>query len=492
MKPVFNPYLPLNVCIPDGEPHVFNGRIYIFGSHDRPLAETFCELDYELWSAPIDDPGNWKSHGIIYSAEQDPDYSERKKYMYAPDVVQGNDGCYYLYYALAGWQGRHGYEGPISVAVSDRPDGHYEYLGFVRNPDGTPFQKKILFDPGVINDDGVIRLYFGTSYDFDECTRFPRKLLYQYIESRIFDRRFSEFLKEKDGLSGAYTVKLAEDMRTVVSEPKLVVPTKTEGTPFEGHAFFEASSIRKLNGKYYFIYSSRNNHELCYAISDRPDEGFEYGGVIISNGDVGFQGRKPEDRLNMTGNNHGSIAQFGGKSYIFYHRMTDKSTYSRQACAEEIQIGTDGRIEQVEMTSCGLNGGPLPAEGVYPAAIACVLTNGHMPHLTNGKYQKKIPCITFQDGEAVVSNITDGTIVGYRSFLFKGGERLCLELTGDFEGVVRISSKIHGETKAKLQVRIGNVTSLRLPFEGTCPLYLEFQGQGTAVLHNLVFEKAAV
>lgn len=132
-----NPYLPINVCIADGE--------------------TFCELDYEVWSAPVNDLSAWKNHGTIYSAKQDPHYSERKQYLFAPDVCKGNDGRYYLYYSLGGWRGRNGYEGPISVAVSDSPAGKYEYLGDVRNTDGTPFRSLITFDPGVINDDGVIR-----------------------------------------------------------------------------------------------------------------------------------------------------------------------------------------------------------------------------------------------------------------------------------------------------------------------------------------------
>lgn len=174
-----NPYLPITVCIADGEPHVFGDRVYVFGYHDRPCGETFCELDYEVWSAPVEDLGNWMSHGIVYTAKQDSENSERKPCLFAPDVVQGNDGRFYLYYSLGGWRGKHGYEGPISVAVSDTPAGKYEYLGFVQNPDGTPFREKITFDPGVINDDGVIRLYFGTSYFFDEYRHFLTKGLYQ-------------------------------------------------------------------------------------------------------------------------------------------------------------------------------------------------------------------------------------------------------------------------------------------------------------------------
>ena len=71
-------------------------------------------------------------------------------------------------------------------------------------------------------------------------------------------------------------------------EPKKLLPTlgESEGTGFEGHEFFEASSIRKIGGKYYLVYSSVTLHELCYAVSDKPDEGFVYGGVVVSNADI--------------------------------------------------------------------------------------------------------------------------------------------------------------------------------------------------------------
>lgn len=44
-KPAFNPYLPLTVCIADGEPHVFGDRVYVFDSHDRPGGAAFCETE---------------------------------------------------------------------------------------------------------------------------------------------------------------------------------------------------------------------------------------------------------------------------------------------------------------------------------------------------------------------------------------------------------------------------------------------------------------
>ncbi len=67
----YNPFLPLDVYIPDGEPHIFGDRIYLFGSHDKEGGDTFCELDYEFFSAPLNDLSDWSSKGINYSAKQD-------------------------------------------------------------------------------------------------------------------------------------------------------------------------------------------------------------------------------------------------------------------------------------------------------------------------------------------------------------------------------------------------------------------------------------
>ena len=309
------------------------------------------------------------------------------------------------------------------------------------------------------------------------------------IESKVFDRSFREVHQAKNNLTGAYTVQLADDMQTVINEPKLVVPAKTKGTDFEGHAFFEAASIRKLKGKYYFIYSSRNNHELCYAISDKPDEGFVYGGTIVSNGDIGYQRRKKKDRLNLTGNNHGSIVQIGDKYFIFYHRMTDRSTYSRQACAEEIHIAADGSIAQVPVTSCGLNGAPLPAKGVYPAAIACVLTNGHMPHLTNGKISKALPYIAHKDGRTMIEGITNGTLIGFRSFRFDGDERLRLEVHGNFHGKVQIFTDIGGEQIASFPIDVPKKSAApeSLSLKGDYSIYIKFNGTGKATLTEIAF-----
>lgn len=137
-----------------------------------------------------------------------------------------------------------------------------------------------------------------------------------------------------EGITGSYHVTLADDMLTATSKP-IRIDSTISGAEYKSHRFFEGSSIRKVEGRYYFVYSSVNNHELCYATSDKPDADFQYCGTIVSNGDIGMNGRKPKDRLNHTGTNHGSIEGIGGQWYVFYHRLTHCSDYSRQACGSK-------------------------------------------------------------------------------------------------------------------------------------------------------------
>lgn len=412
---IYNPFLPLYEYIPDGEPHVFGDRVYHYGSHDKEGGDTFCMLDYVCYSAPVDDLTDWRYEGVIYQAKQDPRYPA-PQYMYAPDVVQGNDGRFYLYYCMGGDYGQGGYQGPVSVAVCATPAGKYEYLGVVKNPDGSPMLKYICFDPAVLNDDGTIRLYYGTQYDYEERNDFLTNDFYLQDEIEMFGRSREEILSYPDSIMGPVMAVLSDDMLTVKEEAKHIIPYRVKGTSFEAHPFFEGSSMRKVGKKYYFIYSSWQNHELCYATSDQPDRDFVFGGTIVSNGDIGYRGRDTQHKLNMTGTTHGSIIEINGQWYVFYHRLTHKSDYSRQACAEKIRILEDGSIPQAEMTSCGLNDGPLSAEGTYPAVIACNLTNGHMPHGSNSVFQISFPNVTHKGQERFIAEIEDHTLIGYKYF----------------------------------------------------------------------------
>lgn len=84
---------------------------------------------------------------------------------------------------------------------------------------------------------------------------------------------------------------------------EILFPTKGKKGAFQDHAFFEASSIRKVDGKYCFAYSSEHNHDLCYAMADSPKGPFTYGGVLVDIGDLYLNGNEDETHAsNYLGN----------------------------------------------------------------------------------------------------------------------------------------------------------------------------------------------
>ena len=266
-KQVLNPYLPSWEYIPDGEPHVFGGRLYIYGSHDKFGGTHFCENEYVCWSAPEEDLTSFRYEGVIYNRLEEPKNRLLKSTMYAPDVCIGTDGRYYLYYGLNSLPF-------IGVAVCDTPCGSFKFYGHVHHTDGTLYGRKkgdgFPFDPGIINDGGRVLLY----------SSFSPSVWYMRIPIALMGRT--------KGACGNKVIELESDMLTVKSVKPLIPGTaNSSGTGFEGHEFYEASSILKFNGLYYFIYSSVLSHELAYAVSTRPDGGFEYAGTLHSNGDIG-------------------------------------------------------------------------------------------------------------------------------------------------------------------------------------------------------------
>lgn len=472
-KQIYNPYLPQFEYIPDGEPHVFGNRVYIYGSHDRFGGKKFCMNDYVCYSASVTDLTDWKYEGTIYSRTEDPRMADGTHQLWAPDVVEGKDGRYYLYYCPD--DKIHS----IGVAVCDSPAGKYRFYGIVQDGNGRYIGERegdtIAFDPGVfVDDDGSIYLYSGNG------PRVPSAVGREPKGSRV--------------------MRLKDDMITIAEEPRKLLPVMGEdkGTGFEGHSFFEASSIRKINGRYYLVYSSYNLHELCYAVSDYPDRDFRYGGVIISNCDI-FPGTERNVPRNTYGNNHGGIERINGEYYIFYHRQTNRSMFSRQGCAEQIQILPDGTIPQVETTSQGLNGKPLAGAGRYPAAIACNLYGKKIPtishHLAMGM---RHPYFT-QDGEdfdrerlmkypeekipkQYIANGKNGMTAVYRYFYIEKVGKISVTVRGRMHGKLVICTIEGGPVCGEIlltpskqwKIFTGNV---RIP-EGKQTLYFCYEGHG--------------
>ena len=422
-KQVYNPYLPLYEYIPDGEPHIFNNRLYVYGSHDRFGAFSFCKNNYVAYSAPLDDLSSWRYEGVIYKKTQDPKNKNGRKNLYAPDVTQGPDGNFYLYYGL-------NFTGYLGVAKSSSPSGPFEFLDHVKYQDGTilGLKKKDIFqfDPGVLTDDDN-RVYLYSGFGPDKY--FPQ-------------------IKHSQKADGCYVYELDKDMKTIIKGPIKVMNKKGIANDKSiGHEFFEASSIRKINGKYYLIYSSINGHELCYAVSSSPFGPFEYKGTLISNGDVYLNERKQKDAIYPLGNNHGGLVNINDKWYIFYHRHTNFTNTDRQGMAEEIFIDSDGLFSQVEKTSCGLNGKPLEGKGVYPASICSTLIpkegNIFYPFFKIFKHSKTYITQSGKDEDInetqYIKNIKDGCLIGYKYFNLENTTSIVLNVKGKAKGSVGIS-----------------------------------------------------
>ncbi|MBR6889587.1 MAG: family 43 glycosylhydrolase [Clostridia bacterium] len=470
----FNPYLPSWEYTPDGEPHVFEGRVYVYGSHDRFRGQTYCLNDYVCWSAPEENLADWRYEGVIFKKTDDPDNPDGEGCLFAPDVTRGPDGRYYLYYVLSN-------KGYVSVAVCDKPAGKYEYLGNVRWPDGVRLGEREgdepQFDPGVLTEGDLTYMYTGFCGPWDESRTGPMMTV------------------------------LGPDMLTVVNGPVTIMPSApyAKGTQWAGHEFFEASSIRKFDGRYYFVYSSVVMHELCYATAPRPEGPFTYGGVAVSNCDMHIDSYKPANKPMYYGaNNHGGLVEVKGKRYIFYHRHTDGTNYSRQGMAEPVEIAPDGRIAQAEMTSCGLNGGPLKGEGYYPAYIACNLFTDKESVYTGGSggngfwMDGCFPKIT-QDGRdgdeepGYIANMTESATCGFKYFDCRGVKRVGIRVRGYAGGRFEVKTQWDGPVLGSIPVRFTNLwtdyaADIAIP-DGVQAIYLTYRGPGSAQLAGVEMGK---
>lgn len=466
-KQVYNPYLPSWEYIPDGEPRVFGDRLYIYGSHDRFGGNGFCLNDYVCWSAPEDDLSDWRYEGVIYPTTAHPSETGSSIY-YAPDVIKGLDGKYYLYYSVMN-------SSITSVAVCDTPAGRYEYLGDVKAMDGHVFGTKpedwFQFDPSIfIDDDERIWLYSGSGQPSNG--RYGHKIM------------------------GCYVTELDKDMITAISEPKVVLPADWD---MKKPNFFEGTSARKINGKYYLVYPTSDMTGLNYATSDRPDEGFVWQGRVHSTSDIGYEGRTMMQARYPMGNNHGGLVCVKGQWYVFDHRQTNNSWFCRQGVAEPVTIEADGSIKQVEATSCGLNGGPLRGIGEYPAYIVCnLMKKSLIPNPMGGAY-------VTQDGEdyvpekggaepvAYVTAIKKNSMLGFKYFDFDNYKptEISVKVRGKVKGKITVHTQEKGGSICSIPVKASGSewVSFSAPLgelSGTQALYFTYSGSGS--LDMLSFE----
>ena len=473
----FNPYLPSWEYIPDAEPRLFDGRVYIYGSHDRFGSKEYCVNDYVSWSAPEDDLSDWRYEGIIFRKDQTP-WNTKNLLYYAPDVVQGTDGKYYLFYSVQN-------SSIASVAVCDTPAGKFEYLGDVHFPNGRVYGSNpedwFLFDPAVlVDDDGRIYLYAGSG--------------------QPSNGNFGHEIK------GLFVMELSSDMLTIIGEPTIILPA--DFNPKRPN-YWEGPSIRHIGKWYYLVYPATDITGLNYAMSLFPDKGFIHKGPIHSSSDIGLNGRKLMNAAYPMGNSHGGMVCVKGQWYIFDHRRTGETT-NRQPVAERIEIKEDGSISMVESTSCGLNEGPLRGIGTYPAYIACCLKSSGIfglhnpmggPYITQdgADYEPKEPT----DGEvnvdteanapkARICGIKKGCVVGYKYFDLTETKHITITARGG-DGIMEILGSEDGQSVGEIRIshhwnNMGtDLNTAKLSQKagcpvGRCPIFLRYKGRGNVEL----------
>lgn len=473
----YNPYLPSWEYIPDAEPRVFGDRLYIFGSHDIFGAKEYCEGDYVSWSAPVDDLSDWRYEGVIYKRQQTPWNTKNLPY-YAPDVVRGADGRYYLYYSVAN-------SSVISVAVCDCPAGKYQYLGDVRFPEGRRYGSRpedwFAFDPAVlVDDDGRIFLYAGSG--------------------QPSNGNFGHEIK------GLFVMELDADMLTIISDPVVLLPA--DFNPKKPN-YWEGPSIRHIGKWYYLVYPATDITGLNYAMSLFPNRGFVHKGPIHCSSDIGLNGRKLMNAAYPMGNSHGGLVCVKDQWYIFDHRTTNGARKNRQAVAEPVTIGEDGCIAMVGSTSCGLNGGPLKGTGTYPAYIACALHSGGLLGIRNPMGGPKVT----QDGPdyappepldrevnvdtetsapaAYISEMKNGSVAGFKYFDLRGTCRVDVTVRGG-DGVLQLIDGKESTVIASIPLAVSEKwTEVGTDFRADtlaarsgcapdrCPLFFRYKGKGS-------------
>jgi hypothetical protein len=305
----------------DPSGHVFEGKIYIYPSHDYDsgipeddLGGHFNMKDYHVYS--LDSIGGTViDHGMVLDVNDVP-WASRQ--MWAPDAA-AKDGRYYLYFPAKDKNDIF----RIGVAVGDSPSGPFA-------PEEGPIANSYSIDPAVYEDtDGQYYMYFGGIWGGQ---------LQRYRDG-VYKGDKEVYPADDEPALAPKIAKMSEDMLGFTEEPKDVQILDEDGNPITTgdteRRFFEAAWVHKHNDTYYFSYSTGDTHNIAYATGDNPYGPFTYQGVIL------------EPVLGWT--NHHSIVEYQGKWYLFYHdsSLSEGKTYLRSMKMAELVHNEDGSIKTI-------------------------------------------------------------------------------------------------------------------------------------------------
>ena len=317
-EPISQP-LVSHIYTADPSAHVFNGRIYIYPSHDTAtgtkeddLGSHFDMRDYHILS--MDNVGGpVTDHGVALDIKDVP-WAGRQ--MWAPDASFANN-TYYLYFPVKDKKDVF----HIGVATSDKPEGPFK-------AEKEPIKGSYSIDPCVFKDDnGSYYMYFGGIWGGQ----------LQRWNNNKYDSSAGN--RKADTLAILPRIaKLNKDMKSFAEPVKEIKLLNKDGKPFNekdnDKRFFEAAWVFKYNGKYYFTYSTGDTHFICYATGDNPYGPFTYQGVVLN----------PVDGWT----NHESIIEMNGKWYIFYHDVQlSGKTHLRNVKVTELKFNDDGSIQTI-------------------------------------------------------------------------------------------------------------------------------------------------
>ena len=315
--------LVTSIYTADPSAHVFNGKIYIYPSHDvatdipdDDLGSEYAMHDYIVLS--MDRIGGPVTINPVALDVKDVPWASKQ--MWAPDAAY-KDGTYYLYFPARDKEGRF----RIGVATSASPIGPFK-----AEPEPIPGAYSI--DPAVFTDtDGQSYMYFGGIWGGQ----------LQKWKDGVFDPKGSDTdLHQDDKPAIASRVaKLTPDMKELAEAPRDVVILDEKGKPVlagdHDRRFFEASWMFKRDGKYYFTYSTGDTHFLAYAIGDNPYGPFHYKGHFL----LPVQGWTT----------HQSIIPFGGKWWLFYaDTQLSNKNHLRDVKVTELHFNPDGSIQPID------------------------------------------------------------------------------------------------------------------------------------------------
>jgi hypothetical protein len=281
----------------DPSARVFNGKVYVYPSHDikaqpgKGRVGWFCMEDYHVFSSA--NLTDWTDHGMIVSQTQVPWADPAGYSMWAPDCILRN-GKYYFYFpaTVKGDGERKGFG--IGVAIADQPFGPFK-------PQAEAIKDVHGIDPNVfIDKDGQAYLFWSQG--------------------------------------NIYGAKLKENMLELATEPKILGTLPDKGLK-EGPYFFERKGI------YYLTYPhvANKTERLEYATATSPLGPFTFKGVIM-------------DETAGCWTNHHSILSMKDQWYLFYHSndLSPNFDKNRSIRADSLFFYEDGTIKKVIPTLRGI------------------------------------------------------------------------------------------------------------------------------------------